>query len=72
MLDHAAGRQGLEGLLGARSQITGRIVDSYTNIQSVKLFAHTRSEEAYAGEAIEHARKTFAEQMRLITLMDSA
>jgi ATP-binding cassette subfamily B multidrug efflux pump len=54
----------------ARSQITGRIVDSYTNIQSVKLFAHTRSEEAYAGEAIEHARVTFARQMRVITFME--
>ena len=54
----------------ARSAITGRIVDSYTNIQSVKLFAHTQSEEAYAGEAIEHARKTFMAQMRIITLMD--
>ncbi len=54
----------------ARSAITGRIVDSYTNIQSVKLFAHTRSEETYAGEAIEHARKTFAAQMRIITLME--
>ena len=54
----------------ARSAITGRIVDSYTNIQSVKLFAHTRSEEAYAGEAIEHARRTFAAQMRVITLME--
>jgi ATP-binding cassette subfamily B multidrug efflux pump len=45
-------------------------VDSYSNIQSVKLFAHTRSEEAYAGEAIEHARKTFMAQMRIITFMD--
>ena len=45
-------------------------MDSYTNIQSVKLFAHTRSEEAYAGEAIEHARKTFMAQMRIITFMD--
>ena len=54
----------------ARSAITGRIVDSYTNIQSVKLFAHTRTEEAYAGEAIEHARQTFMAQMRIITLMD--
>jgi ATP-binding cassette subfamily B multidrug efflux pump len=54
----------------ARSAITGRIVDSYTNIQSVKLFAHTRTEEAYAGEAIEHARRTFMAQMRLITVMD--
>jgi ATP-binding cassette, subfamily B, multidrug efflux pump len=54
----------------ARSAITGRIVDSYTNIQSVKLFAHTRSEEAYAGEAIENARRTFMDQMRVITVMD--
>ena len=54
----------------ARSAITGRIVDSYTNIQSVKLFAHTGSEEAYADEAIEHARQTFMAQMRLITIMD--
>ncbi len=54
----------------ARSRITGRIVDSYTNIQSVKLFAHNRTEEAYAGEAIEHSRQTFMRQMRVITLMD--
>ncbi len=54
----------------ARSAITGRIVDSYTNIQSVKLFAHTRKEEEYAGQAIEHGRKTFAAQMRIITVMD--
>ena len=54
----------------ARSAITGRIVDSYTNIQSVKLFAHTETEEAYAGEAIEHARTTFSAQMRIITLME--
>ena len=54
----------------ARSAITGRIVDSYTNIASVKLFAHGRSEEEYAGEAIERARATFMGQMRLITIMD--
>ena len=54
----------------ARSAITGRIVDSYSNIQSVKLFAHTHAEEAYAGEAIERARRTFMAQMRLITWMD--
>ena len=54
----------------ARSAITGRIVDSYSNIQSVKLFAHAQAEEAYADEAIEHARRTFMAQMRLITLMD--
>ncbi len=54
----------------ARSKITGRIVDSYTNIQSVKLFAHTSSELEYAGEAIEEGRRTFARQMRIITWMD--
>jgi len=54
----------------ARSAITGRIVDSYTNIQTVKLFAHTREEEAFAGLAIEEARVRFQVQMRLITLME--
>ncbi|MEO0361631.1 MAG: ABC transporter ATP-binding protein [Pseudomonadota bacterium] len=54
----------------ARSAITGRIVDSYTNIQTVKLFAEAKREEAFAKEAIEHGRQTFAAQMRLITLMD--
>ncbi|MFV0473865.1 MAG: ABC transporter ATP-binding protein [Pikeienuella sp.] len=54
----------------ARSAITGRIVDSYTNIQTVKLFAHARREEAFAREAIERGRRTFARQMRLISFMD--
>jgi len=54
----------------ARSEINGRIVDSYTNIQSVKLFAHHQTEEKYALEAIEIARQTFSGQMRLITLME--
>ena len=54
----------------ARSAVTGRVVDSYTNIHSVKMFAHTRGEQAYAKEAIEHARKTFQREMRIYTLMD--
>jgi ATP-binding cassette, subfamily B, multidrug efflux pump len=54
----------------ARSQVTGRLVDSYTNIQSVKLFAHGQAEEVYAGEAIEHTRRTFQRQMRIITTME--
>lgn len=54
----------------ARSEINGRIVDSYTNIQSVKLFAHNQTEENYAREAIESARQAFSRQMRLITLME--
>lgn len=52
----------------ARSAITGRIVDSYTNIESVKLFAHSGIEEEYAREVIENSRKAFQRQMRLITL----
>ena len=56
----------------ARSAITGRIVDSYTNIQTVKLFAHTDREERFAYEAIEEGRRTFATEMRIITWMDVA
>ena len=36
----------------ARSMLTGRIVDSYTNMLTVKLFAHADREDAYAREAI--------------------
>ncbi|WP_138466302.1 ABC transporter ATP-binding protein [Poseidonocella sp. HB161398] len=54
----------------ARSAVTGRVVDTYTNIQSVKLFAHHSGELDYAKEAIEHARRTFAAEMRLFTIMD--
>ena len=54
----------------ARSTLTGRIVDSYTNILTVKLFAHTESEDDYAKEAISgHLRKLKA-QMRLITAFE--
>ncbi len=56
----------------ARSAVTGRVVDAYTNIHSVKLFAHHDKELAYAKEAIEHARKTFFKEMRIITKMDLA
>ena len=54
----------------ARSAVTGRVVDAYTNIHSVKLFAHHDSEVAYAKEAIEGARSTFQREMRIITKMD--
>ncbi len=56
----------------ARSQLTGRIVDSYTNIHSVKMFATGSSEIAYAREAIDHTRDTFLAEMRLYTIMDVA
>jgi ATP-binding cassette subfamily B multidrug efflux pump len=54
----------------ARSQVTGRVVDSYTNIHSVKMFAHHDLEVDFAKEAIENARKTFQAEMRLFTIMD--
>ncbi len=54
----------------ARSLVTGRVVDSYTNIHSVKLFAHHDRELAYARDAIDHTRRTFAREMRIYTVMD--
>lgn len=54
----------------ARSMTTGRVVDSYTNIQSVKLFAHHDREVEFAKEAIEKTRQTFAREMQIYTLMD--
>ena len=37
----------------ARSMLTGRVVDSYTNILTVKLFARAREEDAYVRDAID-------------------
>jgi ATP-binding cassette subfamily B multidrug efflux pump len=51
----------------ARSTLTGRIVDSYTNILTVKLFAHTEGEDGYAKEAISDHLVKFKAQMRMIT-----
>lgn len=51
----------------ARSIMTGRIVDSYTNIQTVKLFAHTDREIDYARESMDDFLKTVHKQMRLVT-----
>ena len=54
----------------ARSAVTGRVVDSYTNIHSVKLFAQNDHEIDYARETIEKARQTFFKEMRIFTTMD--
>ena len=54
----------------ARSAVTGRVVDAYANIHSVKLFAHHDLEENYGREAIERARQTFFAEMRVVTKMD--
>src|SRR5690606_39482678 len=51
----------------ARSAMTGRIVDSYTNIQTVKLFSHTDRETAYAQDSMQGFMDTVYRQMRLAT-----
>ncbi len=56
----------------ARSAVTGRVVDAYTNIHSVKLFAHHGREMAYAKDSIETARQKFQYEMRIVTKMDFA
>ena len=56
----------------ARSMMTGRIVDSYTNIATVKLFSHAGREESYAREGMDAFLGTVHRQMRQITLLNIA
>ena len=58
-----------ERLSDMRSLVTGRIVDSYSNIESVKLFAHGGSEEDYALSAVKRFRLRFLQFVRLMTKM---
>ncbi len=51
----------------ARSTMTGRIVDSYTNIATVKLFSHSKREESYAREGMQDFLSTAYTQMRMVT-----
>lgn len=51
----------------ARSVMTGRVVDSYTNIQTVKLFSHARREASYAREGMGIFMDTVYRTMRLVT-----
>ncbi len=51
----------------ARSAVMGRVVDSYSNILTVKLFARTRDEDAYVRESIDEHRVRIADHMRMIT-----
>ncbi|MEH6565439.1 MAG: ABC transporter ATP-binding protein [Halopseudomonas sp.] len=55
----------------ARSTMTGRIVDSYTNIQTVKLFSHAKRESTYAREGMDEFMVTVHQQMRLVTQLYS-
>ena len=56
----------------ARSMLTGRIVDSYTNILTVKLFAHTEREDDYARSAMRDQLGKLQHQLRLTTLMETS
>jgi ATP-binding cassette, subfamily B, multidrug efflux pump len=53
----------------ARSTLTGRIVDSYTNILTVKLFARPRDEDEFARAAIDEHTAKFRRQLRLLTIL---
>ncbi|MBZ9672060.1 ABC transporter ATP-binding protein [Mesorhizobium sp. ES1-3] len=53
----------------ARSTMTGRVVDSYTNIQTVKLFSHSRREAAFAREGMMGFLDTVYRSMRLVTVL---
>ena len=50
-----------------RSTLTGRVVDSYTNILTVKLFSRARDEDAFVREAIDLHTGAFRDQTRMIT-----
>ncbi|MDE1158085.1 MAG: ABC transporter ATP-binding protein [Neorhizobium sp.] len=51
----------------ARSMMTGRVVDSYTNIATVKLFSHAGREESYARDAMDAFLSSVHDQMRKVT-----
>ncbi|MGA8611606.1 MAG: ABC transporter ATP-binding protein [Xanthobacteraceae bacterium] len=52
----------------ARSTLMGRIVDSYTNILTVKLFARAREEDQYVRDAVDHHVDLFISSQRLLTV----
>jgi ATP-binding cassette subfamily B multidrug efflux pump len=56
----------------ARSKLMGRIVDGYSNIATLKLFAHTSMEQQYARDAISEQTEKTQLASRVITAMDFA
>ena len=54
----------------ARSRLTGRVVDSYTNILTVKLFAHADREDGYIEQGLRTQLDAFKAQLRMITFMN--
>ena len=55
----------------ARSLMTGRITDAYTNITTVKLFSHTHREAAFARSAMREFMHTGYSQMRLVSAFET-
>ncbi|MCJ1902450.1 MULTISPECIES: ABC transporter ATP-binding protein [Paracoccus] len=59
-----------EAQADARAVMTGRVVDSYTNISTVKLFSHSSREEAYVRESMDGFLQTVHGQMRLASIQN--
>ena len=55
-----------------RSGLTGRVVDSYTNILTVKLFARARDEDMVVRDSIDEHTEAFRQQLRMITRFSSS
>ena len=56
----------------ANSRVTGRIVDSYSNIETVKLFAHATREQRFARSALKRQRLRFGALMRVFAVQQGA
>ncbi|UTW07190.1 ABC transporter ATP-binding protein [Pseudomonas benzenivorans] len=54
----------------ARSQLMGRVVDGYSNVTTLKLFAHSREEEGYAREAMQGLLDRVRRQTRTVTALE--
>ncbi len=55
----------------ARSNMTGRVVDAYTNIQTVKMFSTNNAEEQYARDSMQDMLVSVYDQMRLVTRLNA-
>lgn len=68
---HVAGRVGIasERWAEARSRTSGRIVDAYSNIETVKLFSGGQQEQAYALSALRRLRLRFQKFLRMMTAL---
>ena len=55
----------------ARSLMTGRVVDAYSNIQTVKMFSSNNAEEQYAKQSMQEMLVSVYQQMRLVTQLNT-